>query len=99
MSSRFAWYVAPVIVMLIAFRDRMAKEKGFELLVHTNPDGIAQGINPFDHGSNTHTHIMKTVALRQALDAGGYGSHLRYLFCLGLLASGLRTPERSGQAQ
>ena len=57
---------------MIAFRDRMAKEKGFELLVHTNPDGIAQGINPFDHGSNTHTHIMKTVALRQALDAGGY---------------------------
>jgi sulfate adenylyltransferase subunit 2 len=57
---------------MIAFRDRMAKEKGFELLVHTNPDGLAQGINPFDHGSNTHTHIMKTVALRQALDAGGY---------------------------
>ena len=57
---------------MIAFRDRMAREKGFELLVHTNPDGIAQGINPFDHGSNTHTHIMKTVALRQALDAGGY---------------------------
>src|SRR5690242_12145676 len=36
---------------MIEFRDRMAKEHGFELIVHTNPDGVAQGINPFDHGS------------------------------------------------
>jgi sulfate adenylyltransferase subunit 2 len=53
---------------MIAFRDRMAAELGFDLLVHVNEDGVREGINPFDHGSNTHTHIMKTVALRQALD-------------------------------
>lgn len=57
---------------MIEFRDRMARERGFDLDVHINQDGVEQGINPFDHGSNTHTHIMKTVALRQALDAGRY---------------------------
>jgi sulfate adenylyltransferase subunit 2 len=57
---------------MIEFRDRMAKEHGFELIVHTNPDGVAQGINPFDHGSARYTDIMKTQALRQALSAGGY---------------------------
>ncbi len=57
---------------MIAFRDQMAKEYGIDLLVHTNPDGIAQGIGPFSHGSNTHTHVMKTVALRQALDKYGF---------------------------
>ena len=57
---------------MIAFRDRMAAERGFELLVHINEEGVRDGINPFDHGSNTHTHVMKTVALRQALDAGRY---------------------------
>ena len=59
---------------MIAFRDQMAKEYGIDLLVHSNPDGIAQGIGPFTHGSNTHTHIMKTVALRQALDMHGFDS-------------------------
>jgi sulfate adenylyltransferase subunit 2 len=54
------------------FRDRLARDLGFDLLVHTNPDGIAKNINPFDHGSNTHTHIMKTVGLRQALDKYGF---------------------------
>ncbi len=53
---------------MIAFRDRMAREKGFELLVHINEDGVREGISPFVHGSNAHTHIMKTVGLRQALD-------------------------------
>jgi len=53
---------------MIAFRDRMAAEYGIRLIVHTNEDGVRDGINPFDHGSNTYTHIMKTVALRQALD-------------------------------
>jgi len=53
---------------MIAFRDRMARELGFDLLVHINEDGVRQGIGPFTHGSNTHTHVMKTVALRQALD-------------------------------
>jgi len=57
---------------MIAFRDRMAAEKGFDLIVHKNAEGMAEGIGPFSHGSSTHTHIMKTVALRQALDAGGY---------------------------
>ena len=57
---------------MIAFRDRMAAEYGFELVVHTNPDGVAAGINPFDHGSARYTDIMKTQALRQALGAGQY---------------------------
>jgi len=50
------------------FRDQMAKDLGFELLTHTNPDGIAQGVNPFTHGSALHTDIMKTEALKQALN-------------------------------
>ena len=53
---------------MIAFRDKRAKEEGFELLVHTNPDGIAQGIGPFTHGSAVHTDIMKTQGLKQALN-------------------------------
>jgi sulfate adenylyltransferase subunit 2 len=53
---------------MIEFRDRMAREMGFELLVHQNPEGLALGINPFDHGSAKHTDIMKTQALKQALD-------------------------------
>ena len=57
---------------MISFRDRVARELGFELIVHTNADGLAQGINPFDHGSKNYTDIMKTQALKQALDAGGY---------------------------
>ncbi len=51
---------------MIEFRDRMAKEKGFELLVYSNEEGLKQGINPFDHGS-AYTDIMKTQALKQAL--------------------------------
>jgi sulfate adenylyltransferase subunit 2 len=53
---------------MIAFRDRMAAELGIQLIVHTNADGVRDGMNPFDHGSNAYTHVMKTVALRQALD-------------------------------
>ena len=53
---------------MIAFRDKMMADLGVELLVHTNPDGLKRGINPFDHGSAMHTDIMKTVALKQALD-------------------------------
>jgi sulfate adenylyltransferase subunit 2 len=53
---------------MIAFRDRMARELGFDLIVHINEEGVRDGVNPFDHGSNFHTHVMKTVALRQALD-------------------------------
>ncbi len=53
---------------MIEFRDRMAKEYGFDLLVHINPDGVAMGINPFTHGSAKHTDIMKTEGLKQALN-------------------------------
>ncbi len=53
---------------MIAFRDQQAKKLGLDLLVHTNPDGIAQGIGPFTHGSAVHTDVMKTQALKQALD-------------------------------
>ncbi|UUP18834.1 sulfate adenylyltransferase subunit CysD [Nitratireductor thuwali] len=57
---------------MIDFRDRMARELGFDLLVHINEDGVREGIGPFSHGSNVHTHVMKTVALRQALDKHGF---------------------------
>lgn len=52
---------------MIEFRDRKAKKLGIEMIVYTNQDGVKQGINPFDHGS-AYTDIMKTQALRQALD-------------------------------
>ena len=57
---------------MIEFRDSEAKRLGFHLIVHTNPDGLKEGVNPIKHGSRVHTEIMKTLALRQALDAGGY---------------------------
>ena len=57
---------------MIAFRDRMAKELGFELIVYTNPRGLQEGIGPFSHGSAVHTDVMKTEALKQALDAHGF---------------------------
>ncbi|MEO9296808.1 sulfate adenylyltransferase subunit CysD [Devosia alba] len=57
---------------MIAFRDAMAEKHGFDLISHTNPEGLANNINPFDHGSSRFTDIMKTQALRQALDAGRY---------------------------
>ena len=52
---------------MYAFRDRMAAQAGMDLIVHINPDGVAAGINPFDHGAN-HTRIMKTEGLKQALE-------------------------------
>jgi len=54
------------------FRTRMAEESGMELIVHTNQEGVAQGVGPFTHGSGVHTDIMKTVALKQALDLYKY---------------------------
>jgi sulfate adenylyltransferase subunit 2 len=54
------------------FRDRMARELGMDLMVHVNPDGLAQGINPFTHGSQVHTDVMKTQGLKQALDKYGF---------------------------
>ncbi len=56
---------------MIAFRDATVRRFGLELRCHTNPEGMRQGINPFDHGG-AYTQIMKTDALRQALTQGGY---------------------------
>ena len=53
---------------MIVFRDRVAKEYGFELLVYTNQEGVKQGISPFKHGSARYTDIMKTEGLKQSLD-------------------------------
>ncbi|MCL1146257.1 sulfate adenylyltransferase subunit CysD [Shewanella sp. 10N.261.52.F9] len=57
---------------MIAFRDAQAKEFGFDLLIHKNPEGLALGINPFEHGSAKHTDIMKTQGLKQALNQYGF---------------------------
>src|SRR5689334_15638311 len=53
---------------MYAMRDRMAAESGMDLIVHINPDAVAQGINPFTHGSAVHTDMWKTQGLKQALD-------------------------------
>ena len=82
--ARKAFWPAPVPVPLlhidttwkfremIAFRDRTAAELGLDLRVHTNKEGLRAGVNLFDHGSSHYTDVMKTQALRQALDAGRY---------------------------
>jgi sulfate adenylyltransferase subunit 2 len=57
---------------MIAFRDQRVRELGLDLLVHVNPEGITRGIGPFSHGSALHTDVMKTQALRQALDLHGF---------------------------
>jgi sulfate adenylyltransferase subunit 2 len=57
---------------MYAFRVRMAEEHGLDLLVHVNEEGLARGINPFDSGSQVHTDVMKTEALKQALDKYGF---------------------------
>ena len=57
---------------MIQFRDQTAERLGLELMVHTNQEGLNQGIGPFSHGSRVHTDVMKTQALRQALDKGQY---------------------------
>lgn len=57
---------------MIGFRDDTMRRLGLKLHVHINPDGLAKGISPFTHGSAVHTDIMKTQALRQALDGGGF---------------------------
>ncbi len=54
------------------FRDTMAEKLGMDLLVHVNQEGLAQGIGPFTHGSQVHTDVMKTQALKQALDKYGF---------------------------
>lgn len=57
---------------MYSLRDQRVKETGLELLVHINPDGIDQNINPFTHGSAVHTDVMKTEGLKQALDKYGF---------------------------
>ncbi|MBV5262757.1 sulfate adenylyltransferase subunit CysD [Pinisolibacter aquiterrae] len=57
---------------MIAFRDATARRLGLELLVHVNEDGVKAGISPFTHGSATHTHVMKTEGLKQALTKYGF---------------------------
>ena len=57
---------------MIRFRDSFTKENGLDLISYTNPLGLSEGINPFDHGSKKYTDVMKTQALLQALERGGY---------------------------
>jgi sulfate adenylyltransferase subunit 2 len=61
---------------MYAFRDRMAEETGMKLIVHVNREGLAMGIDPFVHGSEIHTNIMKTEALKQALEQHGFDAAL-----------------------
>lgn len=82
--ARKAFYPAPVPFPLlhidttwkfremITFRDEIAKRYGLNLLVHTNHDGVRENINPFNTGASEYTRVMKTVALRQALDMHGF---------------------------
>ena len=57
---------------MIEFRDRLTKDLGLELIVHINEEGVKEGIGPFTHGSAYHTDVMKTQALKQALDKYGF---------------------------
>src|SRR5665213_1970162 len=57
---------------MIRFRDETARRYGIDLKVHTNREGLERGITPFTHSSSLYTQVMKTEALKQALDAGGY---------------------------
>src|SRR6266496_1724972 len=59
---------------MIAFRDQTAKRLGLDLLVYVNREGLKMGINPFQHGSAVHTDVMKTQALKHALDNYGFDS-------------------------
>jgi sulfate adenylyltransferase subunit 2 len=59
---------------MIEFRDRFCKEQGFDLIVHRNEAALAEGINPFDHGSQKYTTILKTQALLQALARHGFNA-------------------------
>jgi sulfate adenylyltransferase subunit 2 len=74
---------------MISFRDKMAAESGIKLMVHTNQDGIDAGVSPFTCDSERYTTIMKTVALKQALDAAGYD----------LILGGARRDEEKSRAK
>jgi sulfate adenylyltransferase subunit 2 len=99
--ARKAFYPAPIPFPLlhvdtrwkfremISFRDETAKKLGLNLLVHINPDGIRDDINPFTHGSAHHTDVMKTLSLKQALD--------KYQFDCGI--GGARRDEEKSRAK
>ena len=82
--ARKAFYPAPIPFPLlhvdttwkfkemISFRDEIATQYGLDLIVHTNQEGVADGVNPFTRGASEYTRIMKTVGLRQALDKFGF---------------------------
>ncbi|MEZ6036050.1 MAG: sulfate adenylyltransferase subunit CysD [Planctomycetota bacterium] len=57
---------------MITFRDQLVKDLDLDFVEWINQEGVAQGVNPFTHGTQRHTHVMKTEALKQALDAGQY---------------------------
>ena len=57
---------------MIEFRDRIVRDLGLDLIVHINQEGVDMGVGPFSHGSATHTDIMKTQSLKQALDKHGF---------------------------
>ena len=61
---------------MIAFRDQVVAQDGLKLIVYVNPEGVAAGVGPFTHGSAVHTDVMKTQALRQALDLYGFDAAL-----------------------
>ena len=61
---------------MIAFRDRTVRELGLELIVHVNEEGLKAGIDPVRSGSATHTRVMKTEALKQALERHGFDAAL-----------------------
>lgn len=74
---------------MIAFRDKVARELGVDLIVHINESGLARGIGPISHGSAVHTDVMKTQALRQALDKHQFDAAL----------GGARRDEESSRAK
>jgi sulfate adenylyltransferase subunit 2 len=57
---------------MIAFRDDLVRRMGLDFVEWINPDGVRDDVNPFTHGTQKHTHVMKTLALKQALTAGGF---------------------------
>jgi sulfate adenylyltransferase subunit 2 len=74
---------------MYAHRDRMVAESGMTLITHINPQGIAEGVGPFTHGSSYHTDVMKTQALKQALDA----------HCFDVVFGGARRDEEKSRAK
>ena len=74
---------------MIRFRDETAARHGLDLIVHVNRDGVARGIGPLSHGSRVHTDVMKTEALKQALDRHGFNAAI----------GGARRDEESSRAK